>query len=146
MSFFVSCYNESLSPFHQKLFLELASFKEKGFTEEQFTGRRDNHELILQKSRNEAPFRFVLADMPPLMTQNKFTQDQLIAAVKTISFNDLVSFSQHLFDRIRFEWLVEGNLIQQEIIQMVEKAEQTFISTYNSKILERSEINTNRVI
>ena len=135
-----------MSPFYHKLFTELASFKEKGFTEEQFNARRDNHELLLQKSRNEAPFRFVLADMPTLMTKNKFTQDQLITAVKTISFKDLVSFADHLFDRVRFEWLVEGNLIQHDVIQMVEKSEEAFISIYNSKILERSAINANRVI
>lgn len=81
-----------------------------------------------------------------VMTDRRYTHDELIAAVKTITYQDMKQYAAQMFDWIRFEWLVEGNLLEKDVVEMTEHAEKALVEAYKSKILPRTEINQTRVV
>ena len=141
----INCFNESLKPYAEKLAAAIKEFKEEGFTEEKFNARRESTEQGLMRQKMQAPFRYVLGGMIDYLQDNMFSNTEALVAIRDITYQEMVTFSSHIFDQIRFEWLLEGNITAAEAIEVADHFDQAFTRTFSSKTLSKDDVNHNRV-
>ena len=145
-SIFLSSFNESVRPFFAKLIENLKEFHEKQFTEEKFESYRHKCEIDLLQQRNDSPYSFVFKSIKDYIQNHHFPNAEMVEATRAITYDEIVRFSKHIFDTIRFEWLIEGNLTGEEAKDICADTEKSFKAIYNSKVLPKDQVAQNRIV
>lgn len=64
---------------------------------------------------------------------NDFTYDQLLEEINSITFDELVDFSKNWLKTVRFNTLIEGNMMSESAIQIQKDIEAIFNCAVLSK-------------
>ena len=142
----VNCFDESLKPFILKVIEVMKQMEANGFTPEQFLNQRDNLEKAFDKSTKEAPFRYVMAEVSNFVTSNYVSTAEKLEAIKNVTYEHAIAFSKKLFQKVRFEWLIEGNVTKEEATDIATTFNASFFKELNSKVLPKSETGEYRVV
>ncbi len=142
----VNSYDESLKPYLVKYFHTLCSFLTEGFTEQKFINYREAVEQNLIKIRNSPPFRYILSSLFAYTGEPFFGNDDKSAAIKSLTFESMKRFHQKILSRIRFEWLIEGNITADEAVDISTAIETQFHDSSKPTVLAKEDINQTRIV
>lgn len=140
----VDCFNESLQTYFTEMMNALVRFYREGFEEEKFKNYKNKCELELTESRNEAPYQFALNSVTHFLQDYVYSIDECLEALKHIEFEDQVEFCKGIFNQVRFEWLVEGNITAEEAITISNLVEYRFTEDLKGKVLPKDKVSRNR--
>jgi insulysin len=138
------CYSQSFGPYTEMLLDCLTRFKNFD-NETKFQNIKDLYLKSYKNKLKAAPFRKGFGMIPQIITDRKFSYEELISALEEVSFADFKAFNQSFFKKVRFEWLVEGNIEQENCKTICESFEKNFIELFNSEILSKEDVNHLRV-
>lgn len=135
------CYSQSLGPYLEMLLDEMEKFK-KFNDQKKFENVKEKYiNDYLNKERN-APFRKMFGMVTQILTKGKFTYGQIIEALRTITFDEFMEFKAKMYQRCRFEWLFEGNITEEESLQIAENFEKKFKALFShAEILPKDGLN-----
>jgi len=142
----ITCFDQSLHPYLLKLLAVVFKFHETGPDPVKFESNRDNVENLLLKGRNDAPFRFLFGDMADYLTEGLYNTEESLQAIKSVNFEDMQEYMKHMYSRVRFEWLIEGNTTAQEAIAICTEAENAFKGALKFQTLPKELVNQSRII
>lgn len=145
----IKSFDQSLSPYLLKLAETIMEFRKQGFSEQSFADVKEKYKLDLLKYKNQPPFRLAVGVIPTYLTEGQFTVEEKLEALEEISAEAVTQFAKTLFDKIRFIWLVEGNISAEECSGAITAFEEILAKKDNgepSDILKISEESERKVL
>ena len=140
-----NCYSQSLQPFLDMLLDYLEKFKDFG-DKQQFEDLKEGRIQALNNSLTEAPDFRGFDIMYRLLIDRRLSFEQSIEATKALTFEEFVELNQKIFSKVRFEWIIEGNIDAKTTKEITARFEERFRQIYQNKILEKHEINQQRIV
>ncbi|MDF1582581.1 MAG: insulinase family protein [Methyloprofundus sp.] len=114
----------SLSGYDQKqpILLEriIAALKKPEITEKRFTILKNRFQQSLSNAQKQQPFQQILADIKRTLVENHWTNEQKLAALSTLTAQDLQEFSTHFLKQLQPMLLIQGNTTAQETQQLAD--------------------------
>jgi len=108
----------SLSGYDQKqpALLEriVEALKKPEITEQRFTILKNRFQQSLSNAQKQQPFQQILADIKRTLVENRWTNEQKLAALSTLTVQDLIEFSAQFLKQLQPTLLIQGNTTAQE--------------------------------
>jgi len=112
----------SLSGYDQKqpVLLEriLSAFKHPEITKTRFHILKNRYQQALNNAKKQQPFHQILNEVKRSLIERHWTTEQKLAALKDISQEDLITFSQHFLKQLHLTLLIQGNNTAAEAQQL----------------------------
>ncbi|CAD8058440.1 unnamed protein product [Paramecium sonneborni] len=122
----INGFSDSISRFVLGMFQKIISFKPEGY-QDQYESTFVKITQDLENFKRSQPYQQVHSLISVLLREgSSFETQELLDQLTNITFNDVVHFSSNFLKRCRFEWLIMGNLVKQDAIEIVEKSLQLF--------------------
>lgn len=114
----------SLSGYDQKqpILLEriIAALKNPEITEQRFSILKNRYQQSLSNAQKQQPFQQILADIKRTLVENHWTNEQKLAALSTLSKQDLQEFSARFLQQLQPTLFIQGNTDAQETQQIAD--------------------------
>lgn len=137
----VKGFSQHLGLYLTNLMKEIAEYNVKETEREAFRGHWD--------SMNEN-FKNHFYSEPRMQCMNRivnlksyggiFSMQNQLEELQTLTFEDLKHFSQKFLKKVRFEWIVMGNVTSETAMEIVKGSEEVFRNSRNSTTLKIHEI------
>ncbi|NOQ14806.1 MAG: peptidase M16 [Methyloprofundus sp.] len=122
----------SLSGYDQKQAVLLeritAALKAPEITTKRFDILKARYQQKLNNAKKQQPFQQTLAELKRSMIERRWTNEQKLAALSTLTAEDLTDFSEQFLKQLHITLLLQGNITASEARQMTRFIEQQFIS------------------
>ncbi|CAK67395.1 unnamed protein product (macronuclear) [Paramecium tetraurelia] len=122
LEFSISGFSDSISRFVIGMFQKIISFKPQDYQDlYESTFVKITQEL--ENIKRSQPYQQVHSLMTVVLREgSSFETQELLDQLTNITFDDVIHFSNNFLKRCRFEWLIMGNLVKEEAIQIVQKS------------------------
>lgn len=121
----------SLSGYDQKQSVLLeritAALKAPDITTRRFNILKARMQQALSNAKKQQPFHQVLSDLKRSMIERRWTNEQKLTALSTLTLEDLVTFSENFFEKLHITLLLQGNISASEAKQVASFVGQQFI-------------------
>ncbi|MCF7971861.1 MAG: insulinase family protein [Methylococcaceae bacterium] len=96
------------------------ALKNPEITENHFTILKNRLQQGLSNAQKQQPFQQILADIKRLLVENRWTDEQKLVALNTITEQDLQEFSALFLQQLQPTLLIQGNTTAQEAQQIAD--------------------------
>ncbi|KAM3142497.1 hypothetical protein pb186bvf_005399 [Paramecium bursaria] len=122
----ISGFNDSVDRFTISMFERLKSFKLEDYSD-QFDTIYTKTVQELENFRKQPPYQQVHSYTQILLREGgSFDNENLLNSIKNVKYDDLLRFSNLWLKRAKFEWLISGNLIQEDAIKIANAIENLY--------------------
>jgi len=98
----------------------LSAFKQPEITKTRFHILKNRYQQSLNNAKQQQPFHQVLNEIKRTLIEHHWTTEQKLAALKDISQNDLIEFSQYFLKQLHLTLLIQGNNTEAEVQQLAD--------------------------
>lgn len=128
----------SLSGYEQKQSVLLeritTAFKAPEITDQRFSILQARYQQKLSNALKQQPFQQVLADLKRSMIERRWTNEQKLATLSTLTLEDLKTFSKDFLQQLQITILLQGNNTASEALEIATFIEQQFLSASESTV------------
>jgi len=119
------CYSATLRPYLQKLLEFMDKFKT--FSDENlFEDKRNKMITDMKGQLKSPPFRLGLMFYNNYLVDGEFSTEEMIEALEEVDFEEFKKWRHNFLNKVRFEWLLEGNISAEEAVGTVDYFEEHF--------------------
>lgn len=128
----------SLSGYDQKQSVLLErmteALKAPEITAKRFNILKARYQQKLSNAKKQQPFHQILAELKRSMVERHWTNEQKLAALSTLTLEDLNNFSEQFLKQLHITLLLQGNITTSEAKQMTHFIEQQLISPSSTTV------------
>ena len=105
-----------------------AALKAPEITEKRFNILQARYQQKISNAQKQQPFHQVLADLKRSLIERRWTNEQKLAALSTLTIEDLQVFSENFLKQLHITILMQGNITSSEARKITHFVEQQFLS------------------
>lgn len=146
---YIECYNDSLVKFQEKFFEQLKIFHEnkKPLSLAKFNTFIHDVKKELDNTKKGQQYSKAMMELSELMHGIDSSKlDMNLKHIKWLSLEEYFHYKKNMFNKIRYNVLIEGNILVNSAVTISEMIHNNLISIFNSDVLEYDEVYTGRII
>lgn len=132
------CYSETFAPYLKKLPSYLEKFNSFD-NEELFNNKLQQVIQGMKGSLTQPPYRQALTYLRLSLQERRAQVTQEIEVLETLTFEGFKQWRNSFLSKVRFEWLIQGNITSEKASEVVATFEENIKTIYSSTLMTKSE-------